>query len=354
MKIANFLKINLIIKEIYYGIFLLFFLFIRLIITKHEYYNSLKNNKTITHNKKLYYPYYTYLPSKVSTIKYPLIWGFAVGYSWKKICLFILSLRNNQYKGDLVLAISLMNYKIFLNEFKNFHIKPILLEDEWPFYSSKNELFSLNYTFLESCIIEYRRYTFKWNIYRFSIMYCWLLVYGKKYSHIMSLDVRDVVFQGNPFKWNFEDGLYIADENKRNNYLIKDNRCNLNWIKCYKNYTKIINNKILNVGTILGTVNYFFPFIMQFCQFLKDNYVNTAEQGTFIYTYYTGYFKNINFLMNKNQKGVVLTTGIDLLEVKKLKIINQTIYNDDGTIPLIIHQYDRYKILTSIYKQKYC
>lgn len=149
------------------------------------------------------------------------------------------------------------------------------------------------------------------------------------------------------------EGIYLNGIFKKSNILVKDDMCNLNWIQKYKNYTNIINNKILNVGTILGSANYFLSFVKQFCQFLKNHYVNTAEQGTFIYAYYTGYFRKIKFFMNRNQKGVVLTTGIDLSEVEKLKIANYTIYNEDGTIPIIIHQYDRSKILTNMYKQKY-
>lgn len=56
--------------------------------------------------------------------------------------------------------------------------------------------------------------------------------------------------------------------------------------------------------------------------------------------------------MNINQRGVVLTTYLDLLEVIKYKR-NNTMYNEDETIPLIVHQYDRSKILTNMFKRMY-
>lgn len=57
--------------------------------------------------------------------------------------------------------------------------------------------------------------------------------------------------------------------------------------------------------------------------------------------------------MNQNQRGIVLTTGIDLPDILKLKIKNGKITNKDGSIPLIVHQYDRSENLTNMYKWKY-
>lgn len=296
------------------------------------------------------YPYFTYSVSNKVFIRNSIVWGFACGYKWEKINMFVISLRNSGYKGDLVLAISHNYYLLLKHNLQQYNIKAILIENEWPFYSVVNHIFPINNTFLKECSLEMRNYgRFKWNVYRYSVLHCWLLVYGKNYSHFFSLDVRDVVFQGNPFQWNFNDGLYVVDETRCDNILIKDNNCNLNWIKVYKNYTNIINNKIINSGTIFGTKNYFIPFISQFYKFIKDNYILTNEQGTLNYAYYTGYFKKIKFYMNKNQKGVVLTTGLDLYKILKFRK-NNKIYNEDGTLPLIVHQYDRSSNLSNMYR----
>lgn len=340
---------------VYYFLFfsLLLCYFIKHSFTKREK-NKNKNNQTAVYNKLSLYPYFSYEPTNIKQVNNPLVWGFAVGYSWERMSVFISSLRKNGYKGDLVLAISVSMYKYLQNKFTEFNIQPILIESRWPFYSSINQIFPVNETFLKSCSIEMRNYGWlKWNVYRYSVLLCWLLLYGNKYSHIMTLDVKDIVFQGNPFKWNFENGLYVVDEKKGNDILIKNDECNLSWISSYKNYTNIANNKILNSGTIFGSKDYFISFISQFCKFIKDNYVSTAEQGSFIYAYYTGYFKNIKFFMNKNQRGVVLTVFLDLPEVLKLKRKDNTIYNEDGTIPLIVHQYDRHGDLKKIYRMKY-
>lgn len=328
--------------------FILYYPFTTIFDNKSRSINYIKRNY-------LFYPYFSYNPSIIKQVKYPLIYGFAAEFKWEDMCVFVSSLRANGYKGDLIIALSITKYKYLQKYFDYFNILPILIENKWPFYSSQNSKFPINNTVLKKCLIELRNYGgYKWNIYRYSILYCWLLVYGDKYSHIISSDVRDVAFQGNPFEWNFEDGLYIVDEKKENDLLIKNDDCNLNWIKMYKNYTIIENNKILNSGIFLGSKNYFFSFLSQFCEFLKSNKVIVAEQGSFNYAYYSGYFRDIKFYMNKNQRGIVLTTGIDLTEAIKLDRRNSTIYNEDRTIPLIVHQYDRSKNFTFMYRTKYC
>lgn len=322
-------------------------------------------SQTAVDNSSMCYPsnpynstYFIYKPHIGEKVKNPLVWGFAGGYSWEKMELFVVSLRKSGYIGDLVMGISIKSYKHIKDKLKEYKIKPILIEDDWPFYSSENKLFPIGRSFLKKCSIEKREYgDKKWNVYRYSVMLCWLLVYGNRYSHIMNLDVRDVVFQGDPFDWNFEDGMYIIDETKNDNLHIKDSVGNLYWVEPYKNYKRIICNKALNSGTILGSRDYFISFVKQFCQFIKDNYVNIAEQGSLNYAYYTGYFKNIKFLMNRNEKGVVLSLALDFLTNINIMIAidtkNYTMYNEDGTIPLIVHQYDRYKHFVNIFQIRY-
>lgn len=265
------------------------------------------------------------------------MWGFTVGYNWGKMCVFVKSLRKSR--------------------FDKYNVIPILIENNWPFYSSDNIVFPINNTFLNSCIIKMKNFgKYKWMIYRQSILSCWLQVYSYRYSHIMCLDVRDVVFQGNPFEWNFEDGMYIVDEVKSDNFFIKHNIYNLNWIKVHHNYTNIINNKILNAGTLYGSMNYFLIFIIQLCQFVKENKRVTTDQDCLNYAYYTSYFKNIKFLMNKNQRGVVLSLDLEykhFRDILTLNVKNSTIYNEDGTIPVIVHQYDRCKNFSNMYRMKY-
>lgn len=149
--------------------------------------------------------------------------------------------------------------------------------------------------------------------------------------------------------------MYVVEEIKHSNYLIKDNIYNLNWVKPYPNHEKMICNKILNCGTLFGSKSYFISFIKQFNRFLENDKNIIAEQGSFNYAYYTGYFKNIKFLMNKNKRGVVLSMGLEYEDYLKdnlsLIIRNNTIYNEDQTIPLILHQYDRYKYIERLINQ---
>lgn len=180
-------------------------------------------------------------PSHKKRIKKTLVFGFAYGYSWEKISLFVLSLRKNGYTGDLTIALYNNISKIFLNELLKYSVIPLLIEQDYPFYSVSNKYY-INFNFLNSCINNNRTYKYKWNIYRYLILKCWLIIYGRIYSHIISADVRDIVFQGNPFEWNFENGVYIAEETL-NNIHINDSYINLKWIKVYVNYKSVIKKE---------------------------------------------------------------------------------------------------------------
>lgn len=337
------------ILRFYLILFIISFIFIYYII--NNYYNGfIKQNKSYNH-----YSYFQYKQSEKLYIKSPVVFGFAGNYKWDKLALFVSSLRKSSYKGDFVLGISLNLYNELKPKIEEYNIKPIFIEDEWPFYSSKNTLFPIDRNVLNKCMIENRTYDCKWPIYRVSIMNCWLEIYGSKYSHIISSDVRDVVFQGNPFDWNFEDGMYLVDETKYN-MTIQGEMYNRMWVEVYTKSKEVLSNKVLNSGTLIGTSNYFIPFIKQYSDFIKNNNTMTMEQGTLNYLYYTNYFENIKFYLNRNEKGIVYSLALDLTHFKrivKLKITNETLYNEDGTYPLIVHQYNRDYNLTRKYQHRF-
>lgn len=61
------------------------------------------------------------------------------------------------------------------------------------------------------------------------------------------------------------------------------------------------------------------------------------------YLYHINYFKNIKFLLNKNENGIVYTMALDHIyfhEICEFNIKDKILYNSDFTKPLIIHQYD--------------
>lgn len=331
--------------------------------------NQIENKKDVIVNKKPkititvrhfslpsspHYPYYKYDPNKQTSVKKPLVWSFGYSYNWERMRLFVKSLRQSGYDGDLVIGISDYLYDELEDKLTKYKIKPIIIEDKWPFYSNKNnKYFPINDSFIKENMIEERYYDWndKWNVYRFSILNMWLLVYGSIYSHIISIDIRDVVFQGDPFKWNFEDVMYMVDESIHN-MTLRDEVYNRRWIEVYDDYEKILNERVLNSGTLFGSSFYFIKFINQFTEFLRNDKHITNEQGTLNYLYHTNYFKDIKFLMNRNEYGLVYTMALDHIyfhEISTFNIRNNILYNKDNTKPLIIHQYDRHRHFVELF-----
>lgn len=99
-------------------------------------------------------------PSHKKRIRKTLVFGFAYGYSWEKISLFVLSLRKNGYTGDLTIALYNNISKIFLNELLKHSVIPLLIEQDYPFYSISNKYY-INFNFLNSCINNNRTYKYK-------------------------------------------------------------------------------------------------------------------------------------------------------------------------------------------------
>lgn len=284
------------------------------------------------------------------------IFGLAVNIPNISIEIFIRSLKETKYKGTLILFLqNNTTIKYFKQLYK---YKIIILEREWPFYSYSNINYYLNKDFLTNCMIPNNKYKFKWNIFRYSIIYCWLMKYSNEYDFYFLLDVRDSLFQKNLEFHKYNDGVYLS-EDARFPFKIKDDKYNRNWINVYKKNSSIQYCTPLNSGTVYGSQKEFTSFIQLYVEFIKSKYINTAEQGTLNYLYYSGYFKNITFIINKNDEDIIYNMGIEVIYKKyyrsKTYTVNDSIVYRYPKLnaPIIVHQYDRDKILLKLIKQKY-
>lgn len=348
----------------YYLITLLIFILILYTYIPHKNYSSLyyhseniclySNNKLLIKNRcnnnmndNIYVinAYYKkYIEEYGVDKRDSLIICFAAGYKWNNIKNFVLSLRFHKYNGDIFLFIKEDQENILKEYFYKYNVKYLLINDNYPFYSNKNIEYIISNKELNKCMLKKRNYgSYKWHTYRFSLIYCFLSIYGKRYSNILSCDVRDIIFQSNPFLWNIEDHLYLVEET---DYIrIKDNKCNDKWIKKYKHYKDVRMCKILNSGVIIGKTNLFIKFYKRYIDFLDKNYVNTAEQGALNYFFYTNNLNDNNVIINRNGYGFVATVGLEVELKHSTDLFPQEdnfIYNYDGSKPCMIHQYDRY------------
>lgn len=289
--------------------------------------------------------YFKYEPAVGTKVSAPLIISLAYGYRWNKLRVFITSARKSGYDGSIFLFVDLNYTKTSLPYYFNkYNVTPLLLEENWPFYSDLNTNYPIDKESLNKCMNPDRDYTpYKWVVYRVSLLTCFLKQYRKLFSHILYMDCRDILFQWNPFAWNIQPALYLVEETDAN-YCIGVDPFDSQWVNPYKDGNHIYNCRVLNSGSIFGNRKYFFKFIKRFNAFIKHEYISTAEQGTLNFVFYTQNWTHIPILMNRNGYGFALTLAVDLVyrpDDSFFPYVDMYIYNKDGTKPCFIHQYER-------------
>lgn len=148
-----------------------------------------------------------------------VVLGMAAGYDWPKIELFVRSLRQSSYDGELVL---------FSNE-----VTPELRRWSEPF----------RVTF-----VPFEARFPRPEVARYAAVADFLK--GKRYRYLFLTDTRDVFFQGNVFD-HAQDCMLVFEEDA--SMTIGKCLCNSLWvIGCY-GYDPIANFSIICSGTILGT-----------------------------------------------------------------------------------------------------
>ena len=137
-------------------------------------------------------------------MKKNLIIGIVKGYDFETIAPFILSLRKTNFKGDLVLFTSGIDKKTN-NLLQKYGVKLIPFEKDYHYIKSPN-----NHKLPKKCSSEMSP-----NCSRYVMYYLYLLKNKQKYSKIMLADVRDVIFQLNPFDFDFNKKLYFFLEERK-------------------------------------------------------------------------------------------------------------------------------------------
>lgn len=301
-----------------------------------------------------------------------LIIGAATGYTYKQLFPFIKTLKETQYNGDIcflisyntpndlvkklkedgIVTIKVQNYlnhlpKILHNRFYSRFMKPI--HKIYPYVInflpiSQNDKIKLigkiSTLFLSIACSRYYYY------YKY-------INNNRKHNRILLTDVRDVVFQRNPFEIQQPEGIYLAIENTE--IMLKNDSSNTRWIK--NMYGKSELNKIGDAhvscsGTTMGDENNIINYLKKMIiELSKVNYKIAGrfgyDQGVHNYLLRNNNFKNVNFMYNGESP--VYT----MLLTKNFNIKDGTLYNNDNTITPLLHQYDWHpelnlKVLKSI------
>lgn len=181
--------------------------------------------------------------------------------------------------------------------------------------------------------------------YRYLLYHTHLLnnkEYNKEYS-IMLTDVRDVIFQNDPFDFEF-NGLCCFLEDKRKTI----NSCPINssWLHSafgVGTLKEIGSYNISCSGVTIGSYSSIIPYLDKMVYFInklgpKAN-ITGIDQGIHNYIVHK---KLVDYKFFENLDGPVLTMGYT--DPKSLHFNNDRfIINNNGNVINILHQYDRHR-----------
>jgi hypothetical protein len=247
------------------------------------------------------------------------ILGTSIGYGVNDITPFILSLRKF-YSGKLVLVVDNITDELD-SFFKKYNVDThlILLTNKL----RPSEIFHIRHK-------EYLKIIDNLNV-----------------DYVFITDVRDVLFQGNPFSHNISTDLEFFSEPKE----IKN--CDYNSKKILKafgekEFLKLQDNKIICAGTTIGTKLGIRLYLEQMILILDDykHRTNTTAEDQAVHNFliYNNYFKN--FKIYDTGFGPIAT--LHHLREGIFNNLGQVI-NNDNSLPSVVHQWDR---LSTNHKEK--
>jgi beta-1,4-mannosyl-glycoprotein beta-1,4-N-acetylglucosaminyltransferase len=257
-----------------------------------------------------------------------LVIGAALGYNVDQIKTFVKSFRKFNSTDDVIL---LVNNDLSLEQKQFFDANNIKAEY---FYTEKFlHMWPNNSRYVR--LIEILKST--------------------SYKNVLLSDVRDVVFQSDPF-----DAL----DNKLNLFLedsgvnLIDEQINAQWVKQLfgmQVFNDMSNKQIICSGVILGPTEKIVSLLKIMIDHLVDNpLVNKmpVDQALLNYLFYTSKLTSIDCVLNTNGKKVG-TVGLSIthaLANDSVEIKNNLLYINN-LCPAIVHQYDRSAKLTAHYIQ---
>ncbi len=260
------------------------------------------------------------------------------GYDYPFVEPFIKSLKNTGYTGDLVIFTSDTTSKTTKKFLKRNGAILIGFSTTYPFIEQYREVFKN----IDPAVTI--------NNYRFVLFLQFLLENGDKYQNVMLTDIRDVIFQDEPFSKLPNEKICFFLEDPIHNFT---HEANYQWL-CdatdKETANQLLNQTVSCAGVTIGNT----ALIIDYLNYLKDKLEYRTElkwgldQG--IHNSYVYLVKPENMLLYTHDEPVVTNMGAYM--PYKLNSYNQIVNSSDQPYT-IVHQYDRFAELLKIFKEKY-
>ena len=204
------------------------------------------------------------------------------------------------------------------------------------------------------------------HVLRFFAMYEFLRDREHEYSLVVTTDVRDVIFQKDPFEWLrtnlYPKKLVAGSESLR----YKDEPWgNNNLLSAYGPYIHSLfkDNEIFNVGVLGGTTEYMKDLFLQILLNSVNRPISIVDQAVFNVMMYTTPFKDVTFFASQDQAWACQAgTVADPSKMAFFRphllggepsLKDGVFYTSLGDPFYIVHQYDRVPEWNEYVQRKY-
>jgi hypothetical protein len=268
--------------------------------------------------------------------------GYIHEYRWGTIAPFVNSLRDTGYSGEICLfasgidgetqttiqtkGVKILDSPFRKSPFRNWMAKRWEVLKTAPFFIRRRILKSI----LESVMLRHFLYEE------------YLSRHGKNYRHVLLSDVRDVVFQDNPFTNIACGGVHFFEEAVGRT--IASEPYNSGWMRALfgeKVFSEFAEKPIICSGTILGESRALAAFMSHLIRILATVRVFQPYGDQAAVNVAVRRYKNNEIYIHKNGESAVLTMGIMPLSDICLDGRGRIVRPDGQVIP-VLHQYDRH------------
>jgi hypothetical protein len=268
-----------------------------------------------------------------------LILGTVEYYDFYEFRRFLMTLRQTSFRGHVCLFVGPGISRRTIKKIRQYDVEIVRYRGAFPFVADPHPEAPRS--------LPEPIYVFN---YRHFFYYDYLLKHGRKFRNVLITDVKDVVFQRDPFGLPISDRIHVAMENPD----IPVGACpwTSQWILA--GYPPTVLEALRNAdlscaGTTIAPV----PQMMRYLELMlaeiavmKDAH-ECADQAAHNLLLHEGKLDRVERL--RNFEGPILTVGTEpTYELNK----NDELINRDGSVIAVVHQYDRHPDLVRLFERK--
>ncbi|MEQ9443514.1 MAG: hypothetical protein RIG62_31030 [Cyclobacteriaceae bacterium] len=268
------------------------------------------------------------------------------GYQFYQLQAFIETLFQTDYDGELAFFISDTD-ETTLHKLREYPILLIPFSYKHPYLPEHPDI--------AAQIPEDIDFTPHPKTIRYIMYLAFLKARKESYKNVMLSDVRDVIFQKDPFDFSIDGKIYSFLEDKSQK--IKDNYYNALWLKeafGQDTLDRIGENYIVCSGITIGDYHPMVEYLEKLTHYIiyvvKDR--GCKDQGIHNYLIYTNQIKNIKLITD--DEGAVSTITTHKPASSVMLNDEKNVINKHHQIINIVHQYDRHwQLLWKYNKREY-